>query len=97
MTLEQKAEEYAINMWGNDEAFIDERNNCKQDYIAGAKENGVIWHNLRKDPNDLPKGHRVVLNQVGMATNYDPKRGFLGFEGAGIIAWCEIPLFKESK
>lgn len=36
--FKHKAEEYAINMWGNDEAFIDERNNCKQDYIAGATE-----------------------------------------------------------
>lgn len=55
MTLEEKAEEYAINMWGNDEAFIDERNNCKQDYITGAKENGVVIHNLKENPDDLPK------------------------------------------
>ena len=25
----------------------------------------------------------------------DPERGFLGLGGIGIIAWCEIPLFKE--
>lgn len=24
-------------------------------YIEGAKENGVIWHDLRKNPDDLPK------------------------------------------
>ncbi len=53
--IKQKAEEYAINMWGNDEAFIDERNNCKQDYLAGATENGVIVHNLKENPDDLPK------------------------------------------
>ena len=53
------------------------------------------WHDLRKDPNDLPKGHKVVLNQVGMATQYDPSRGFLGFGGAGIIAWHEVPIFEK--
>lgn len=53
------------------------------------------WHDLRKDPNDLPNGYRVVLNQVGMATNYDPTRGFLGLGGVGVIAWREIPIFEK--
>ena len=53
------------------------------------------WHDLRKDPKDLPNGYRVVLNQVGMATNYDPIRGFLGIGGVGIIAWHEIPIFRK--
>ena len=53
------------------------------------------WHDLRKDPKDLPNGYRVVLNQVGMATNYDPIRGLLGVGGVGIIAWHEIPIFKK--
>ena len=53
------------------------------------------WHDLRKDPKDLPKGHKVVYNQVGEKTTYDPERGFLGFPGAGIIAWREIVVFKK--
>ena len=28
---------------------------CKQSYIAGGTENGIQWHDLRKDPNDLPE------------------------------------------
>ena len=28
---------------------------CEQSYIAGATENGIQWHDLRKDPKDLPK------------------------------------------
>ena len=60
--LKQKAEKRAIDMWGNDEAFIDERNNCKQDYIAGATENGIQWHDLRKDPNDLPKQSAIYCD-----------------------------------
>ena len=27
---------------------------CEMAYIAGATENGIQWHDLRKDPNDLP-------------------------------------------
>lgn len=63
--------------------------------IEATKENKVIWHDLRKNPKDLPKGHKVVLNQVGAQTTYDPGRGFLGFEGCGIRAWTDIPLFKD--
>ena len=53
------------------------------------------WHDLRKDPKDLPNGYRDVLNQVGMATKYDPTRGFLGLDGIGVIAWREIPIFEK--
>lgn len=60
-------------------------------------EGKTKWHDLRKDPNDLPNGYRVVLNQAGMPTNYDPNRGFLGFGGVGIIAWCEIPTFTDKE
>ena len=53
------------------------------------------WHDLRKNPKDLPEGHKIVLNQSGMSTEYDPDRGFLGFGGCGIIAWTDVPFFKE--
>jgi hypothetical protein len=64
-------------------------------FLAGLKAGRLQWHDLRKDPNDLPNGYKVVLNQVGMDTQYDPNRGFLGFGGIGIIAWCEIPSFDK--
>lgn len=75
--------------------YIDIHERIKQAFLAGLKAGRPQWHDLRKDPKDLPKGHKVVLNQVGMATQYDPNRGFLGFGGAGIIAWCEIPTFDK--
>ncbi|MCR5436158.1 MAG: hypothetical protein K6E97_03730 [Treponema sp.] len=28
---------------------------CFKFYLTGAKENSIQWHDLRKDPNDLPK------------------------------------------
>ena len=64
-------------------------------YMQGAERYKPKWHDLRKDPNDLPNGDRVVLNQVGMATRYDPNRGFLGLDGIGVIAWCEMPKYTE--
>ena len=36
-------------------------------YVAGTKENGVVWHDLRKNPDDLPCSddgiHRKILVQ----------------------------------
>ena len=105
MTLEEKAEEYAINMWGKDKVFIDERTDCKQDYIAGAKENGVVWHDLRKDPNDLPKIKRnksftevlVRVSHVYGVASFTEKTFFVLGEDItkDVIAWCEIPKFER--
>ena len=67
----------------------------KQAFLAGLKAGRPEWHDLREDPNDLPNVDKVVLNQVGMATRYDPNRGFLGLDGIGVIAWCEIPKYTE--
>ena len=66
-------------------------------YMQGAERYKTKWHDLRKNPNDLPKGYRAVLNQAGMFTTYDPDRGFLGIEGIGVIAWCEIPTFTDKE
>ena len=96
---EEKAEEYS-------EAFIEKgvaKASYAKGYIAGATENGVQWHDLRKDPNDLPKENELYL--VFGYTNkrekfyeldvFDPKEGeFLGC-GEYVYAWCEIPQFKE--
>ena len=74
-------------------------------YIAGATENGIQWHDLRKDPNDLPKVHYYEL----LAYRTDYKRvthisydtfhkEWLLHDGSSqdvIIAWCEEPQFKE--
>ena len=52
MTIEEKAENSCRknrqSYWNSTEHYI-------QGYIAGAKENGVVWHDLRKNPDDLPK------------------------------------------
>lgn len=50
--LEKKAEEYAEKQSG---VFRTIHDHIKLGYIAGAKENRVVWHDLRKNPNDLPQ------------------------------------------
>ena len=98
--FEKEAEEYVEGrgkelfrkFYDNDLSMADLLKTC---CIEFAIKNGIQWHDLRKDPNDLPKGHKVVLNQVGAQTTYDPDRGFLGLEGCGIRAWTDVPLFKE--
>ena len=75
MTIEERAEKYY------DEKIYKPRKNkgCIDDYgdpfvgeddvidayIAGAKENGFVWHDLRKDPNDLPKKIKEYLVSDG--------------------------------
>ena len=69
MTLEEKAEQYVIkNVCENcnhcqSKGYMgcDTYRFAKKTYIDSAKENGVVWHNLREDLNDLPNDDRDVL------------------------------------
>ena len=97
MTDEELADKYAEEYFGKKIELVDlwKVKTYKDAFLTALKVGRPQWHDLRKDSQDLPKGHKVVLNQVGMATQYDPNRGFLGFGGAGIIAWCETPIFDK--
>ena len=81
-----------------------------EDYIAGATENGIQWHNLRKDPNDLPKEDKTCLvvfhNKFSDSIVKDISRYSVRLKKwwfihdlkdmeEDVIAWCEIPQFKE--
>jgi len=111
--LKQKAEESAkqncpIPMNWN-EIDVAERAGYVKGYIASAIENGIQWHDLRKDPNDLPP--KMGLGSKEVYVQYDTK-GVTDFacyrfdkniwerseddeQAVGVIAWCEIPQFKE--
>lgn len=96
MTKEELAEEYADRTETKDwEGFDITREVRKQAFLAGLKAGRPQWHDLRKDPNDLPNEYKIVLNQAGMETQYDPNRGFLGLDGIEVIAWCERPTFDK--
>ena len=104
MTDEEMAEEYAGSFeWTNDDRIIDY---SKQGFLAGLKASRPQWHDLRKDPNDLPKRNKDFVVEVTIpvmthpsyvfaAYYFDNKKWFSDGEEIKVIAWCEIPQFKE--
>ena len=109
--LKQKAKDWCLN-----HTFADtdsaEGIRLQNAYIAGATENGIQWHDLRENPNDLPKEFdinkgrwelekritkHIVQNQDGERVCCLNGTWYYedGDEAKYVIAWCEIPLFKE--
>ena len=104
----KKAKEYAMSRTYPrfDSVFISNfvHREIEGAYLLGAKENGIQWHDLRKDPNDLPKSSpfHEVLDENGMKMYYDDVlKKWNMFTQNGIvqarppIAWCEIPTFDK--
>lgn len=89
MKDEELAKEYA-------EEFYDEyrmtRGDIENAFLAGLKAGRPQWHDLRKDPNDLPKGNGlfVIYWKLGTIDNYMVFKGSLDNPHKDIIAWCEI-------
>ena len=72
----------------------------------GLAEGKPKWHDLRENPNDLPKRENerfswsiTVTNQLGEACHYNYGKLcwetplFTGIDE--VIAWCELPKFEE--
>ena len=117
MTDEEMAEEYKEQrrfVSIDDDADVVMTQNklleyIKQAFLAGLKAGKLKWHDLRKDPNDLPLkmgiGSEVVLiSYDGEVTdfayyNFKSKRWEHDEDDFYIctpppIAWCEIPKFE---
>lgn len=75
-----------------------------------AKENGVFWHDMRKNPEDLPEDDKDVLvafvNETARGREIltgndrylaDDKLWYYGGEGKNIVAWCEVPRFVKEQ
>ena len=70
-------------------------------FLAGLKAGRPQWHDLRKDPTDLPKDTVSVLISRGLPrtdrARYNGK--WYGYysddEIEDVIAWCEIPTFDK--
>lgn len=112
MTEEEKklAREYA-KKFGDDNILhfgkflIDLSPIRKESFIAGLEAGKPKWHDLRKNPNDLPKEDCEVFAITetdgslykGLEDYYLDKTDT--FDGWGtcqkVIAWCEIPQYEE--
>ncbi|MCQ2397944.1 MAG: hypothetical protein MJ052_01405 [Sphaerochaetaceae bacterium] len=105
MTDEEKAEEYLKkNKICNNENWEVGGTYCyalnKQSYLDGLAEGKPKWHDLRKNPDDLPKerGDYLILHEDNTGFTHYSVRDFRNgyFECTNtIIAWCELPKFKE--
>lgn len=81
--------------------------NVKNNAFTSINEQGLFpfgkWHNLRKDPNDLPLVHSTVLDENGDKVEYIEYGKWQAYseyyeryyEVDPPIAWCEIPKFEE--
>lgn len=109
MKDEEMAEEYAIKSYGND-AFTQThmphmiepvRMYLKQGFLAGLRVSKSPWHDLRKDPNDLPEDTYDVLDQAGYKVHYDFSQNVWLNEkdevDNHVTAWCRVPIFSEGK
>lgn len=111
MTNEEKAEEYtdSINtlIYDIEDNAINIARHLRKAFLDGLKEGRPKWHDLRKDPNDLPKenGHYWCYVDDGVFhTDY----GVIYFAGGKwesekwenktkILTWCELPKFERQK
>lgn len=92
MTDEEMADKYVIDT-GNNDCTIEA-------FLAGLKAGRPKWHDLRKDPNDLPKVNQKVLLQIKdegrPIIDFYTRYGVWNFTNEyEAIAWCEIPKYTE--
>ena len=108
--IEKQAEEYAFSVYpSNDRRDVQDRNISKLSYKNGARwgmEHTIEWHDLRKNPTDLPKEEKEVLvylwdsYYIGSYSSEDVEWWFNEFSLDykrldEVIAWCELPTYKE--
>ena len=95
-------EELAVNWirsqgWSEENLPSDEFGQMFQAFLAGLKAGRQEkWHNLKKNPKDLPNNMRAVWTNVG-SSYYDHTDHCWRDEYSrtqGVIAWCE-PKFEE--
>ena len=100
MTDEEMAEEYIeknCKIWEEGELSVDEI--VRLAFLAGLKAGRPQWHDLRKDPNDLPEDTYDVLDQAGYKVHYNFFQNVWLNEkdeiDEHVIDWCEIPTFDK--
>lgn len=99
MTDSEKAEESLEKRKGEywciktDNVYVPYTEGYKDGLAEGRKEK---WHNLRENPNDLPKENGCYWGYVNYFGFQHRKIYWLGkrFDITGVIAWCDLPEFK---
>jgi hypothetical protein len=95
--LVEKSMDYEMRGCG-----IHANQSIREAYVDGAKENGVFWHDLRKNPEDLPSSYHPVLNEHGEHVFYSKdSESWNRCEGnmrpCHVVAWCEVPRFVKEQ
>jgi hypothetical protein len=103
MKDEEMADKYAEEYFGKKPELVEvwKLKSCKENFLAGLKAGRPQWHDLRKNPTDLPKDAVSVLISRGTPrtsrARYNGK--WYGYysddEIEDVIAWCEIPTFDK--
>lgn len=112
MKDEEMAEEYKekhicstcadIQDCGNDCPF----SRCGvQAFLAGLKAGRPQWHDLRENPNDLPKRDKTFVTDVSVTVVVYPlefavyyffdKKWYSNGKEVKVDRWCEIPTFDK--
>lgn len=98
-------EEMAVNWirsqgWSEENLPSDEFAQMLQAYLTGLEAGRPKWHDLRKNPLDLPTENCTVLiytdwQGMELKTFFVDTRLFENLTFREVIAWCEIPKFEE--
>ena len=68
-------------------------------FLAGLKAGRPQYHDLQKNPNDLPEDTYDVLDQAGYKVHYNFFQNVWVNEkdeiDKNVIAWCEVPTFDK--
>lgn len=103
MTDEEKAEEKYQEHINKEDCYVSksEEEIYTDGFFDGLAEGKPKWHDLRKNPDDLPKGDEDCLCLVsecyfvGHYVKEDKEWHFDEFISSDVIAWCELPNFEE--
>ena len=103
MTDMERAEEFANNGYalGCTKSPFEA---SKEGFLAGLKAaRKEMWHDLRKNPKDLPDACLNIVNQDGEKVRYDYVNEVWRTDDSNDyicddpIAWCEVPTFTDKE
>ena len=99
--------EFLLKLFGEEILVRTENKDKVLKDIEILKDSILIWHDIRKNPDDLPPEDKYVLNQDGETVRLVDKDENLWYycgapdeecyEGAEVLLWCYIPTFNVKR